>query len=390
VSFFDDDEPPVGPDDPEDEYLDEPELDPQPRTEVRRPPPRQVSRRPSRTGAMADRQTLLVRRAVAAGAGLVLLILIVLLINGCLNSQKRTAMRNYSENVTTLVHNADSEVSDPLFQTIVDASAKAQLNVETAINSARQDAQSEVQQAQGFSVPGAMSAAQRYLLLALNLRAEALVKLSGLVSSALAGGNNSDQAYAQISGQMELFLASDVIYSQRVAPLIAQALANGGITDAPPATATRFLPNVGWLVPATVQARISGAANAPGGGAFVPGNHGSQLGTVKIGSTTLGSGINTVTGAGAGVTFTVGVMDSGAFPEFNVKVDVSIARAGSKTIRETKTVLQTTPGNTTNASISFPRPPLNLPTRVKVSIEGVRGENDLANNVGSFLVTFEQ
>ncbi len=62
---------------------------------------------------------------------------------------------------------------------------------------------------------------------------------------------------------MEIFLASDVIYSQRVAPLIQQALAADGISGLTTAS-TRFLPNIGWLEASTVAARLTGeAARAP-------------------------------------------------------------------------------------------------------------------------------
>ena len=43
-------------------------------------------------------------------------------------------------------------------------------------------------------------------------------------------GGKDKQASTQIAGAMEIFLASDVIYSQRVAPLIQQTLADDGIT----------------------------------------------------------------------------------------------------------------------------------------------------------------
>ena len=56
---------------------------------------------------------------------------------------------------------------------------------------------------------------------------------------------------------MEIFLASDVVYSQRVVPLIQQALAAHGIHGLSTAT-SRVLPNIGWLEPNTVLARITG------------------------------------------------------------------------------------------------------------------------------------
>jgi hypothetical protein len=331
-----------------------------------------------------------VRRGIALAVALVVLILVVVGINGCLNSQKHTALRNYSRNVTSIVQQADSQISVPLFKTLVDAKGKSEIDVEAAINQARLDAQQEAQQAGSLSVPGDMSAAQRDLLLALNLRAGALAKLSDLVRTVLAGSGDTATAERQIAGQMEVLLASDVLYSQRVAPLISQALANNGITDTPPATATRFLPNVGWLDASTVGNRLNGTTSSAQ--PFVPGNHGSALQSVAVGSNTLVAGTtNHVSGAGAGVTFTVGVLNSGAFNEHNVKVDVTITRAGSAAITASKTIDQTTPGNTVSADIPVSQaPPLGSPTKVVVFIEGVPGENDLTNNKGTYTVIFSQ
>ena len=60
--------------------------------------------------------------------------------------------------------------------------------------------------------------------------------MASLVRTAL--GGQAKQASTLIAGDMEIFLASDVIYSQRVAPLIQQTLAADGIqgqsTDAKP------------------------------------------------------------------------------------------------------------------------------------------------------------
>ena len=100
-----------------------------------------------------------------------------------------------------------------------------------------------------------MAGAQRDLLLAFDLRSEGVTKVAALMPTAL--GGQGKQAIAQIAGDMEIFLASDVLYSQRVAPLIQQALDEGGVqglTTAP----SRSLPNIGWLEPTTVEGRITG------------------------------------------------------------------------------------------------------------------------------------
>ena len=129
------------------------------------------------------------------------------------------------------------------------ASGKSALDVEQQIDELLTQAQSIANRAKGLSVPGEMASAQRNLLLTLDLRVEGMTKLAALVPRRSAG--QAKQASTKIAGDMEIFLASDVIYSQRVAPLIQQTLADAGITGLSTAP-SRFLPNIGWLEPATV------------------------------------------------------------------------------------------------------------------------------------------
>ena len=114
-----------------------------------------------------------------------------------------------------------------------------------------------------------MDSAQRDLLLALDLRAEGVEKVANLLRTAL--GGQAKQASTLIAGDMENFLASDVIYSQRVAPLIEQTLKAAG-AEGQTLASSHFLPNIGWLEPNTVQSRITGQpASSSQSGALAPG-----------------------------------------------------------------------------------------------------------------------
>lgn len=204
----------------------------------------------------------MVRRRVAAGAAVVLLIIIVLVINGCLKSQKEQSLRNYNRDVNRIVGESETQVSKPLFTALAGASGKSALDVEVQIDQLRIAAQNVAARAKGLSVPGDMANAQRALLLALDLRLEGMTKVAALVPTALGGKNR--QTAAQIAGDMEIFLASDVVYSQRVAPLIQQTLSSNGIHGLR-TSASRFLPNLGWLDANTTFARLTGAASRSAG-----------------------------------------------------------------------------------------------------------------------------
>jgi hypothetical protein len=231
-----------------------------------------------------------------------------------------------------------------------------------------------------------MSGAQRNLELVYDLRAEALGKIATLIGAALGGQDQS--ATTKIAGDMELLLASDVLYSQRVAPLIAQTLAADGVEGLTPAS-SRALPNLGWLEPTTASARITGqAASSTQSGSFTPGNHGSALKGTNVGTTALEPepALNHVSGGG-NPTFTLQVEDSGEFDETNVKVDVTVTASG-KVFKASHVIEKTEPGKVVSVDIPISGIPLGVAAKIESNIEGVRGENDLENNKATYLATF--
>nr|MBA3809973.1 hypothetical protein [Solirubrobacterales bacterium] len=348
-------------------------------------PPR--PRRPQAAGHASglDQHTLMVRRRVAAGAAVVFLIIIVLVINGCLKSQKQQSLKDYNRQVSELASESDAQVSRPLFTALAGASGKSALDVEVQIDQLRLAARKLAERAAGLKLPGEMVGAQRALLLAFHLREEGMAKLAALVPTAL--GTKSKQASTELAGDMEIFLASDVIYSQRVAPLIAQTLGSAGIKGLT-STPSRFLANVGWLDPNTTFARLTGQAAGSSPSATVTGNHGSALKVVSVATNTLAPEptLNHLSGGG-NPTFTVQVENSGEFPETNVKVDI-VVTAGAKEYKASHALEKSEPGKASNVEIPVTGIPLGAAAKVQVNVEGVPGENDLENNKGTFLAIF--
>jgi hypothetical protein len=332
--------------------------------------------------AASDQQTLMMRRRAALGGGLVLLVLIILLVGGCLKSRKQQALETYNQRVGQIVGESDQQVSHPFFAALSGASASSPLNVELNIDQLRALAQTQAASAKALSVPGSMDAPQRDLLLALDLRAEGLTKIAALVRTAL-GGQNSSSA-SEIAGDMEMFLASDVIYSQRVAPLIEQALKSGGITSQTVAS-TQFVPNLGWLDPSIVQERITGQASSSSQGAVAPGHHGHVLKGVSVGTTALEAepAINRVK-TSSNPTFTVQIENDGEFTETDVKVDVTVTVA-DKPYKASHVVNTTEPGKTINVEIPVPGVPLGSPAKIEAQVEPVPGETNHEGTKGVYL-----
>ncbi|HEV3322568.1 MAG TPA: hypothetical protein VG147_10335 [Solirubrobacteraceae bacterium] len=335
-----------------------------------------------------DRHTMMVRRRIAAGVGVVVLIVIVLLIDGCLKSGKEEALKKYNREAGQLVSESDQQVGHPLFAGLAGASSEPPLNVEQKVNELREAAQRQAEQAKRLSVPSELDAAQRNFTLVLNLREEALAKIAPLVRQAL--GGQGKQASTLVAGAMEMFLASDVIYSQRVAPLIQQELAAGGIHGLSTAS-TQFLPNMGWLEPSTVEERLTGKSSGGAqSGAIAPGTHGSALKAVSVGSTELqpeSTGTVNHLSGGSSPTFKVMVEDSGSNSETDVKVEVTVT-AGGKQYKDSRAIAKTEPGVTSTVSVPVEGVPVGAAARVVVYVQPVPGETNLENNKGSYLAVF--
>jgi hypothetical protein len=329
----------------------------------------------------------MVRRLLAAGAAIVFVIVVALVINGCVKSEKQQALKTYNREVSQIGQESDSDVSRPLFTELTNSVSKPALDVELQVDELLKQAQTLATRAKGLSVPGEMAGAQQNLLLVMDLRAEGMTKVAALLPTAL--GGQAKSASAKIAGDMEIFLASDVIYSQRVGPLIQQTLAAHGIQDLTTAS-THFMPNLGWLEPATALARISGqsSGNSSSSTGLAPGTHGSALLGVSVGANALQPepALNHISG-GSNPTFTAIVEDSGENAETDVKVAVTVTAEG-KQFKASHVIDQTQPGTKYNAEVTVVGVPQGAPAKVEVYVEPVPGETDLENNKSTFLAIF--
>jgi hypothetical protein len=344
----------------------------------------------SRGSAPPDRQTARTRQAVALGGLIILIILIVLGINGCLNSRKDNALKDYNRNVAAVINDSDNSVGKPFFQ-LMSQGARNSQDLQVQVNQLRLNADEDVKRANAFDVPGDMTSAQRNLELVLNLRDEGLKKVADLIPSALGRGQTADNAMKSISAEMQSFLASDVVYSARVAPLITDALDKNGIHGQQIA-GSRFMGNVAWLNPTYVSDHLTGNAGSTGtSGQPTPGLHGHGLLSTSIGDKVLQpsstGAVNTVP-ASNNVTFTVKFANQGDSDERNVKVSLAVKGAG-KTITQTKTIAQTK--TKTDSTVNIPlgqAPPVGTGTTVTVSIAKVPGEMNVTNNRSEYTVIF--
>ena len=326
----------------------------------------------------------MMRRRVAAGAAVVLLIIIVLVINGCLKSQKQQSLKDYNRNVGEIAQEYDAQVAKPLFTTLAGAAGKSGINVQVQVNQLLVEAQKLASRAKALSVPGEMTDAQRNFLLALGLRVEGITKIGALLPTAL--GGQSAQAAPKIAGDMELFLASDVVYSQRVAPLIQETLDSNGIRLS--TQGSRSLPNLGWLETSSVVERLTGQSKSGGSASVTPGTHGSALIGTAVGTNTLQPEptLNHIAGGGS-PTFTVTVENTGESAESNVKVEVDVTAAG-KSVKASHVINSTQPGSKVNVEIPVSGISVGVASKIQVEVASVPGETNSENNKSTYLAIF--
>ncbi len=352
-----------------------------------------LRRAPSSTGAVADRQTLLIRRAVALGAALLIALLLVFAVRGCLDAQRENGLRDYNREVASIGRDSARGVGAEFFNLLQQGGESPQ-DLQTQVSNFRVQAQTHLDQAEGLSVPDEMVPAQRSLLMALQFRRDGLDYIARRIRTALGDqGEAADEAVQQIAGQMQAFVASDTIYQGRVRPQIRGALdeAELGGQEIP---RSQFMPNVGWLAPQTVAERLGQGGGADGGGAgrsreIRPGTHGTGLESVTIGNQRLvpGGEPNRIT-LSNDLVFNVRFTNQGENDEFDVRVTLTVT-GGNAPIRARQTIDTVAQGATATAPLRLPsRPTTTEPVTIQVQVAPVPGERTTDNNEAEYAAVF--
>ena len=346
---------------------------------MRRPPPR---------GPGTDRQTLVVRRLIAGGIGLVLVILLFVLIKSCRDSQRKDAFRDYVRDVGALVQESDQE-SNSLFALLSKPGGRSPLELQTAVNTSQSDAAKLVDRARDLDNPGELDKAQRYFVESLEFRRDGLGSIARLLPTAL-GDQGRERATGQIAVTMRDFLTSDVIYDVRFLPNLVGPVKKEGLLGEVTIPRSRFLPDLQWLRPSVVVQRVDAIRSGTGSGPAAPGLHGTAL----VGTTAKPSG-KALSTAGATdiqltprLSFDVAFSNGGENEERDVTARLTITGAGKPIVREQR-VASIKPGEQKTASIPLAATPATgRPVKIVVEIRPVPGEKKLDNNKATYPAIF--
>jgi hypothetical protein len=328
----------------------------------------------------------MVRRSVAFGAGVLVLILLVLGMRSCLDSRKESAINDYVRDVDALVRQSNQQ-SDALFQQLEGDGGSSDVEIENALNGFRIQSAQFVDRARDLDVPDAMGTAQQYLVETLDFRRDGIGAIADHLPAALAGGDQREGAAEQIADDMKPFLASDQIYFRRVRPAIDEALEQEGLQQ--DLVDSVFLEDVGWLDPTEVADRIGGIDAATGDEDAAGGIHGNGLGTVTLGGQALAPGGSVSIPLSADPVFAIQVTNQGESTETDVPVKVTLGSGGDAI--ELEDVLDTiAPGETKTVEIPLgDQPPTGQLVPINVELGLVDGEDpDVGNNEAEYSAIF--
>lgn len=322
----------------------------------------------------------MLRRGLALGGGLIVLILIVLGVKGCLDARANRELSDYARNVTQIVDET-AQTSKTFFGKLEDPGSLTVTDFVEQVNADRSAMDSYASRVDSLGAPGDMGNAQSTLELVYELRAGAMNEIADKMSTAL-GDAGSAKATAGIANQMQKLLAADVLYESIVRPEIDGVLADNGIEgdDVPKST---YLPDTKWLDDAEVAAALGSVSGSSGGEAETPGIHGLGLISVSVNGSELAEGVPVTVGGEEGVEVEVQVQNQGESAENGVSVSVTF---DGNTLQGDIPSIEA--GEIATASIPLTPTPKGEVT-LDVKVDAVPGEKVTDNNEASYTLVVE-
>jgi len=335
----------------------------------RRPRPR---RRP-------ERQQILLRRGLALGGGLIVLILLVLGVKGCLDARKNRALSDYARNVSQIVEETN-QTSKAFFGKLSDPGGLSVTEFTTQVSADRSAMDNYASRVDGLDTPGDMSRAQSSLELVYELRASAMNEIAEKMSTAL-GDVGAEQATKAIAKQMRRLLASDELYAAVTRPEINAVLAANGIEGSDVPKSVYLADETRWLDEGEVSSALS---TVSGGGGESSGIHGLGLISTSVDGTELTAESTTSVISEGTPEVEVEVANQGESTENGINVSVTVS--GGTTLEGTIDSI----GAGESQTVSIPLTPApSGEAALEVKVATVPGEKVSENNEASYTVAFE-
>jgi hypothetical protein len=339
-----------------------------------RPP----GRRP-RPPRRPERQQILIRRGLALGAGLLVLILLVLGVKGCLNARQERALTDYASDVTQIVAETQ-QTSESFFGKLDDPQSFSVTEFVGQVDSDRSAMESYASRVDSLDAPGDMAHPQSALELVYELRLAAMTEIANQMSTAL-GDVGSERAMAIVADRIRMLMGSDVLYAAVVRPEIDGVLADEGI-EGNDVSKSVFVPDeTKWLDANTVSSALGSVSGATG--AATPGVHGLGLIGTAVDGIALTAGSTTTVAVDGTPEAEVQVQNQGESTENGVTVSVGV---DGRVLEQD--ISSIAPGETQSVTIPLTGAPSGQVT-LDVSVQPVPGEQVSSNNEAGYIVVFQ-
>ncbi len=328
----------------------------------------------------------MVRRVIALGVAVLILILILLGIRGCLNAREERGFENYVSDLESIV-NESNQLSSEFFLRLQEPPRSLdELGIEAEIATDRGTAEALLQRVEGLDTPDQLDGAQDELEAAFTLRRDGLAGIANDISTALGQEGRSD-AIERIVGDMEGFLASDVLF-RRAQTEIQDVLTAENIGGQVPDSAFLPEPHEPWLD--DLQLATTLTIFATDAGLAGQGTHGLALLGVQIDKTTLVAGSeNTVQLGNEPPELTAEVQNGGDSQANDIDVGYTLSGGGAS-IEGEGTIAGIDAQGTDEVTIPFEsEPDTGTALTLEVQVLPVVGETLYDNNVLAYTVTFE-
>ena len=320
----------------------------------------------------------MLRRALALGGGLLLLILLVLGVKGCLDARANRELSDYSRDVTQIVEETE-QTSKSFFGQLEDPGNLSVTEFVNNVEADRSAMDSYRSRVEGLDGPGDMKRAQGNLELVYSLRGNAMDEIAEKMSTAL-GDAGAEKAMAGIAKQMQKLLASDIVYETVVRPEVDGVLVDNGVSgdELPKST---VLADEKWLDEGTVSEALGGISGNSGSAS--PGVHGLGLSTVSVNGSELAEGGATTVSGEEGVEVEVTVQNQGESTENGVAISVTVE--GNTLKGEIDEIAAGEEGTATIPLTPTPSGEVTL----EVEAEPVAGEQVTENNEATYTLLVE-
>ncbi len=334
-----------------------------------------------RLGPERRRQQYLVRRLIAVGLGLGFLILIVVGFRGCLEARSDRGLRNYTQDVGTVMQESEQRGKD-FFDTLESPGTLTEQDLEQQVLSLRSASESLLERAEDLDAPDQMSTAHSAVELSLRQRRDAMQVIGENIGPAL-GTAETAEARALIQAKMGALYSSDVLWAQTGRPEILRVLEDEGL-EAQDLPAGNFMPEsqteaVEWLGPAKLNEALAGF----GGENITSGTHGMGLLQTSVGGTVL-SADGTTTVASDAREVEVEVQNQGDSDETGIRVEITL---NGETVTEDVPSIEAGESTAVRAALTnLPQP--GTESTLEVLVVPVLGEVDSSNNNATYTVIF--